>query len=78
MCSLNVDTLHKHAYGLLQLDVQLILTGADRHPEKGVHSYQQYLDHLWQVGQCFHCSTARACYPDTDLHAEMSGLHRLL
>ncbi|XP_052284761.1 protein arginine N-methyltransferase 5-like isoform X2 [Dreissena polymorpha] len=34
---------------LFKLDVQLILTGADRHPEKGVHSYQQYLDHLWQT-----------------------------
>ncbi|WAR12296.1 ANM5-like protein, partial [Mya arenaria] len=35
---------------LFKLDVQLILTGVDRHPEKGIHSYQQYLDHLWQVG----------------------------
>ncbi|XP_052816495.1 protein arginine N-methyltransferase 5-like isoform X2 [Mya arenaria] len=34
---------------LFKLDVQLILTGVDRHPEKGIHSYQQYLDHLWQT-----------------------------
>lgn len=34
---------------MFQLDVQLILKGCDRHPGKGIHSYQQYLDHLWQV-----------------------------
>ena len=34
---------------LFQLEVQLILTGVDRHPGKGIHSYQQYLDHIWQV-----------------------------
>lgn len=33
---------------LFKLDIQLILTGIDRHPDKGIHSYQQYLDHLWQ------------------------------
>ena len=37
-------------YYYLQLDVQLILTGANKHGDKGIHSYQQYLDHLWQVG----------------------------
>lgn len=40
-----------------QLDIQIILTGADRHPDKGLHTYQQYLDHLWQVR-----------HQDTDLH----------
>jgi hypothetical protein len=35
---------------VLQLDVQVVLTGVDRHPEKGIRCYQQYLDHLWQVG----------------------------
>ncbi|KAL3859783.1 hypothetical protein ACJMK2_009977 [Sinanodonta woodiana] len=34
---------------LFKLEVQLILTGVDRHPGKGIHSYQQYLDHLWQT-----------------------------
>lgn len=34
---------------LFKLEVQLILTGVDRHPDKGIHSYQQYLDHLWQT-----------------------------
>lgn len=33
---------------LFKLDVQLILTGANRHPDKGITSYVQYLDHLWQ------------------------------
>ncbi|XP_046557096.1 protein arginine N-methyltransferase 5-like [Haliotis rubra] len=33
---------------LFRLDVQLILTGVDRHPDKGIRAYQQYLDHLWQ------------------------------
>ncbi|KAK7114500.1 protein arginine N-methyltransferase 5-like [Littorina saxatilis] len=34
---------------LFKLDVQVILTGVDRHPEKGIRCYQQYLDHLWQT-----------------------------
>lgn len=34
---------------LFKLDVQLLLTGANRHADKGIHSYQQYLDHLWQT-----------------------------
>ncbi|XP_053402649.1 protein arginine N-methyltransferase 5-like [Mercenaria mercenaria] len=34
---------------LFKLDVQLILTGANKHADKGIHSYQQYLDHLWQA-----------------------------
>ncbi|KAK3086104.1 hypothetical protein FSP39_013632 [Pinctada imbricata] len=34
---------------LFKLEVQLILTGVDRHPDKGIHSYQQYIDHLWQT-----------------------------
>lgn len=34
---------------LFKLDVQLILTGANKHADKGIHSYQQYLDHLWQT-----------------------------
>ncbi|CAI9715887.1 protein arginine N-methyltransferase 5-like [Octopus vulgaris] len=33
---------------LFKLDVQLILTGANRHTDKGITSYVQYLDHLWQ------------------------------
>ncbi|XP_071091635.1 protein arginine N-methyltransferase 5-like isoform X2 [Haliotis cracherodii] len=33
---------------LFRLDAQLILTGVDRHPDKGIRAYQQYLDHLWQ------------------------------
>ncbi|XP_069112607.1 protein arginine N-methyltransferase 5-like [Argopecten irradians] len=34
---------------LFRLDVQLVLTGVERHPDKGVHAYQQYLDHLFQT-----------------------------
>ncbi|KAL4219133.1 Protein arginine N-methyltransferase 5 [Mactra antiquata] len=34
---------------LFKLEVQLILTGANRHCDRGIHSYQQYLDHLWQT-----------------------------
>ncbi|KAL5020885.1 hypothetical protein ScPMuIL_000040 [Solemya velum] len=34
---------------LLKMDIQIILTGVDRHPDKGIHSYQQYMDHLWQT-----------------------------
>ncbi|KAK6176914.1 hypothetical protein SNE40_015120 [Patella caerulea] len=34
---------------LFKLDIQLILTGSDRHADKGLRSYQQYLDHLWQT-----------------------------
>ncbi|KAK2156327.1 hypothetical protein LSH36_216g04041 [Paralvinella palmiformis] len=34
---------------LFKLDVQMIVSGADRHPEKGIKTYQQYLDHLWQT-----------------------------
>lgn len=32
-----------------KLDVQVVLTGTDRHPDKGIRCYQQYLDHLWQT-----------------------------
>lgn len=32
-----------------KLDVQVVLTGVDRHPDKGIRCYQQYLDHLWQT-----------------------------
>ncbi|CAH1778835.1 unnamed protein product, partial [Owenia fusiformis] len=34
---------------LYKLDTQMIITGANRHPEKGIRSYQQYLEHLWQT-----------------------------
>ncbi|XP_062607204.1 protein arginine N-methyltransferase 5-like [Saccostrea cucullata] len=34
---------------LFKLEIQIILSGADRHPDKGLHTYQQYLDHLWQT-----------------------------
>ncbi|KAL8574524.1 hypothetical protein ACOMHN_005901 [Nucella lapillus] len=34
---------------LFRLDVQVILSGADRHADKGIRCYQQYLDHLWQT-----------------------------
>ncbi|XP_041376377.1 protein arginine N-methyltransferase 5-like isoform X2 [Gigantopelta aegis] len=33
---------------LFKLDVQLVLSGVDRHTDKGVRAYQQYLDHMWQ------------------------------
>ena len=29
--------------------LQVIVTGADRHGDKGVRAYQQYLDHLWST-----------------------------
>ncbi|XP_064640295.1 protein arginine N-methyltransferase 5-like [Lineus longissimus] len=32
----------------LKFDVQIIVTGACHHPEKGMRSYVQYVDHLWQ------------------------------
>ena len=31
----------------LQLDVQLIVTGSNRHPEYGMRTYHQYLEHLF-------------------------------
>ncbi|XP_056010372.1 protein arginine N-methyltransferase 5-like isoform X2 [Ostrea edulis] len=34
---------------LFKLEIQIILSGSDRHPDKGLHTYQQYLDHLWQT-----------------------------
>lgn len=48
----------------VQLEIQIILTGADRHPDKGLHTYQQYLDHLWQVR-----------HHDTDLHHYQHSLY---
>lgn len=27
----------------------MIITGQDRHPDKTIRSYQQYIDHLWQT-----------------------------
>ncbi|ESO87913.1 hypothetical protein LOTGIDRAFT_194048 [Lottia gigantea] len=34
---------------MFKLDIQMIVTGADRHSDKGLRSYQQYLDHLFQT-----------------------------
>uniref|UniRef100_A0A0B7AFA1 Protein arginine N-methyltransferase n=1 Tax=Arion vulgaris TaxID=1028688 RepID=A0A0B7AFA1_9EUPU len=34
---------------LFKLEAQVIITGQDRHPEKTIRSYQQYIDHLWQT-----------------------------
>lgn len=33
----------------LQLDVQFIMKGACRHGDKGVKTYQQYIDHMWET-----------------------------
>ncbi|GFO27083.1 protein arginine N-methyltransferase 5 [Plakobranchus ocellatus] len=33
---------------LFKLEVQVIISGQDRHPEKTIRAYQQYMDHLWQ------------------------------
>ncbi|BFZ13310.1 hypothetical protein BsWGS_16351 [Bradybaena similaris] len=32
-----------------RLEAQVIITGQDRHPDKTIRSYQQYIDHLWQT-----------------------------
>ena len=32
---------------MFKLAVQLIVSGADRHPERGMRSYYQYLEHLY-------------------------------
>lgn len=32
-----------------KLDVQLVLTGMSRHPDKGLQTYHTYLDHLYQT-----------------------------
>jgi len=32
-----------------KLDAQVIITGQDRHPDKTIRSYQQYIEHLWQT-----------------------------
>ncbi|XP_071172754.1 protein arginine N-methyltransferase 5-like [Mytilus galloprovincialis] len=34
---------------LFKLEVQIIITGTNRHLDKGIHTYQQYLDHLFQT-----------------------------
>ncbi|XP_005101573.1 protein arginine N-methyltransferase 5 [Aplysia californica] len=34
---------------LFKLEVQVIITGQDRHPDKTIRAYQQYIDHLWQT-----------------------------
>ena len=31
------------------MDCQVIISGQDRHPEKTIRAYQQYMDHLWQT-----------------------------
>ena len=33
----------------LKLEAQIIITGNEKHPEKGLRSYQQYMEHLWQT-----------------------------
>lgn len=33
---------------LFKLDVQMVITGANRHPDKGIKSYQQYVEHMYQ------------------------------
>nr|XP_006816923.1 PREDICTED: protein arginine N-methyltransferase 5-like [Saccoglossus kowalevskii] len=33
---------------LFKLDVQMMITGTNRHPDKGIRAYVQYLDHLYQ------------------------------
>ncbi|RUS81094.1 hypothetical protein EGW08_011134 [Elysia chlorotica] len=33
---------------LFKLEVQVIISGQERHPEKTIRAYQQYMDHLWQ------------------------------
>jgi len=34
---------------LFKLDVQLVLSGKDRHPDKGIRAYNMYLDHLFKT-----------------------------
>ncbi|XP_072024146.1 protein arginine N-methyltransferase 5-like [Amphiura filiformis] len=34
---------------LFKLDVQMMITGTNRHPDKGIRAYQQYMDHLYQA-----------------------------
>ncbi|KAH9502616.1 Protein arginine N-methyltransferase 5 [Bulinus truncatus] len=34
---------------MFKLEAQVIITGQDRHPEKTIRAYQQYIDHLWQT-----------------------------
>ncbi|XP_038070287.1 protein arginine N-methyltransferase 5-like [Patiria miniata] len=36
---------------LFRLDVQMMITGINRHPDKGIRAYQQYMDHLYQNQQ---------------------------
>ncbi|XP_072169677.1 protein arginine N-methyltransferase 5-like [Diadema setosum] len=33
---------------LFRLNVQMMITGVNRHPDKGIKAYQQYMDHLFQ------------------------------
>ncbi|XP_077982145.1 protein arginine N-methyltransferase 5-like [Glandiceps talaboti] len=33
---------------LHKLDVQMMITGTNRHPDKGIRAYVQYMDHLYQ------------------------------
>lgn len=40
------QTLIRNFY---KLDVQVVLTGVERHADKGIRCYQQYLEHLWQT-----------------------------
>lgn len=32
-----------------QLEAQIIITGENLHGDRGIRSYQQYMDHLWQT-----------------------------
>lgn len=34
---------------IFKLDAQVIITGQDRHPDKTIRAYQQYIDHMWQT-----------------------------
>ncbi|ELU14784.1 hypothetical protein CAPTEDRAFT_161444 [Capitella teleta] len=36
-------------HSLLKLDVQIIVSGPNNHPERSFRIYQQYLEHLWQT-----------------------------
>ena len=39
---------------VLQLNVQMILSGKLRHVDKGIRSYQLYLEHLFKVTETTH------------------------
>jgi len=45
-----LSRLHQDAIkSLFRMDCQVIISGQDRHPEKTIRAYQQYMDHLWQT-----------------------------